>query len=450
MSDKNVVFFEDNLHSHFNPLALTRPVFQLICGMKYVWKSIMDRFYPDANVSFICRDYLKAVFKQNIDAKVNDLSEINNALFINGRTLGSLSQLPPIDGESEIGLQGETIVYARLNPSEIKSLADGISDKPEDFVSKLGAIDVSKEQVNSIKLANYIWDLMGLNAEAIIADFKLFGKPEESRGIIEKGAYIRVKLKDEITVLDAEEATKLMMKGDIPLHVGKGSRVYTGVTIDLTTGPVYIGDYADIRPPSLIDGPCCIMDSSGKPKHTTIIDGALMRSGSTLGPVCRIGGELEESIIQGYTNKHHAGFIGHAYLGEWVNIGAMGTNSDLKNDMSEVKVPVNGKLEDTYSIKVGSFIGDHAKLGIGALLTTGTVVGIMTNVLASGSIPPQDIPSFCFYREDRFSRGFRPKTFIEIAATVMSRRNVKQTPEDVKLLEKIYEMVKDERDSKIK
>ncbi|MBM3213123.1 hypothetical protein FJZ33_12940 [Candidatus Poribacteria bacterium] len=159
---------------------------------------------------------------------------------------------------------------------------------------------------------------------------------------------------------------------------------------------------------------------------------------------------MEESIIQGYTNKHHAGFIGHAYLGEWVNIGAMGTNSDLKNDMSEVKVPVNGKLEDTYSIKVGSFIGDHAKLGIGALLTTGTVVGIMTNVLASGSIPPQDIPSFCFYREDRFSRGFRPKTFIEIAATVMSRRNVKQTPEDVKLLEKIYEMVKDERDSKIK
>jgi UDP-N-acetylglucosamine diphosphorylase/glucosamine-1-phosphate N-acetyltransferase len=449
MSDKNVVIFEDELYGNFNPLALTRPTYDLICGMNTIWKSIMERFYPGAKVSFVCRDYLKAVFKQKVNAKVNDLSGLASALFINGRTLAALSELPPVDGDSEMGLQDKTIVFARLNANEISSLAGSISDNPKDFVDKLASIDIPKGEVKGIKLANYIWELIRHNAEAIGADFKLMGKPEESLGIIEKGAYVRIKSGKKIKVLNSDKAKKLMLDGEINLHVGKGARIFTGVTIDITGGPVYIGDYADVRPPTLIDGPCCIMSSPGKPKQTTIIDGALMRSGSTLGPVCRVGGELEESIIQGFSNKHHAGFIGHAYLGEWVNIGAMATNSDLKNDMSDVKVPINGQLLDSNDLKVGSFLGDHVKLGIGALLTTGTVVGIMTNVLASGSIPPQYIPSFCFYREDRLSVGFRPKTFIEIAERVMIRRNVKQTPEDVELLEKVLKIIKEDRDNEI-
>jgi len=191
------------------------------------------------------------------------------------------------------------------------------------------------------------------------------------------------------------------------------------------------------------------MDNAGTSKKVTIIDGALIRSGCTLGPVCRVGGELEESIIQGYTNKHHAGFIGHAYLGEWVNVGAMATNSDLKNDLSDVKVPVNNQITDSKDLKVGCFVGDHTKLGIGALLTTGTVVGIMTNVLSSGDLPPQYVPSFCFYRENKLSKGFRVKTLIETAERVMSRRNVKLTPADAKMIEKVYEMVEAERNEEV-
>lgn len=444
MAGKNVVIFEDSAASNFSPLSLTRPVFELICGMTTIWKNIVDRFYSGADVRFICRDYLKAMLQQKLGAKVNDLSGLEDALFVNGRILAAFSQLPGIDGENEIGLHDGTIVYARLKAKEIQSLSGSIS-----VTDGLAALNISQKEAQGIKLVNYLWQLISHNADAIKADFKIFGKPEYSRGIIEKGAYVRVKDSSGVKVYDAEEAAKLMMSGEIPLYVGEGSRVYPNVTIDLTGGPVYIGNHTDVRPPTLIDGPCCIMDSSGMPKQITIIDGALMRSGSTLGPVCRIGGELEESIIQGYTNKHHAGFIGHAYLGEWVNIGAMATNSDLKNDLSDVKVPVSGQFVDTGDLKVGAFIGDHAKLGIGALLTTGTVVGIMTNVLTSGSIPPQYIPSYCFYREDRFSKGFRPKTLIETAARVMSRRNVTQTQADVELLEKVYEMIKDERDKEV-
>jgi hypothetical protein len=127
----------------------------------------------------------------------------------------------------------------------------------------------------------------------------------------------------------------------------------------------------------------------------------------------------------------------------------MATNSDLKNDLSDVKVPVNRKIVDSGDLKVGCFIGDHSKLGIGALLTTGTVVGIMTNVLSSADLPPQYVPSYCFYRENRLSKGFRPKTLIETAERVMGRRAVTQTPADVKLLEKVYQMVEAERDGEV-
>ena len=449
MLDRNVFIFEDGKASNFNPLALTRPVFELICGMTTLWKDIVDRFYPGTDIHFICRDYLKASFQQKVEARVNDLNGFERALFVNGRTLAAFSELPPIDGESEIGLQDGVIVYARLKANELDGLSASISDDPKDFTAGLASLDVPKREARGAKLVNYLWELVSHNSDAIEADFGVYGRSKESRGVIEKGAYIRVNNGGDIKVYNAEEAMKLLTAGELPLYVGEGARVQTNVVIDLTGGPVYIGAHTDVRPPTIIDGPCCIMDSPGTPKKVTIIDGAKIRSGVTLGPVCRIGCEVEETIIQGYANDHHYGFMGHAYLGEWVNVGAMTTNSNLRNDLAHVKVPVNGQLVDTGQVKVGSFISDHAKFGIGALLTTGAVVGIMANVLSSGNVPPNFIPSFCFYREDRLSKGFRLKALIETAAEVMDRRNVTQTPADVELLEKVYELTKDGRDAEI-
>ncbi len=443
MSGKNVVIFEDSAASNFAPLTLTRPAFELICGMTTLWENIANRFYSDAEVSFTCRDYLKTVFQQKVGAKVNDLSGLENALFVNGRILAAFSELPPVDGESEIGLQGDVVVYARLKADEMA----GLADDPEDLAAKIAALDVPRKEVQGVQLTSYLWELVRYNEEegAITSDFEFYADPKKSQGVVEKGAYVRV---DDV-VYGAEEAMKLVLAGELPLYLGEAARVKPNVLLDLSDGPIYIGAHTDVRPPTIIDGPCCIMDSEGTPKKTTVIDGAKMRPGITLGPVCRIGGEVEATIVQGYTNKHHSGFIGHAYMGEWVNIGAMATNSDLKNDLTDVSVYANGKAVDTKDLKVGSFIGDHTKLGIGALLTTGTVVGIMTNVLSSGSIPPKVIPSFCVYREDRLSRGFRLKSLLETSERVMGRRRVDQTPEYVEMLEKVNDLVKDERDAEI-
>jgi UDP-N-acetylglucosamine diphosphorylase/glucosamine-1-phosphate N-acetyltransferase len=399
-------------------------------------------------VSFVCRDYLSAVYQQETVAKVNDLTGLESALFINGRTLAAFSELPPIEGESEIGLQDGFVVYARLKADEMA----GLADSPEDLADKLAALDVPKKEVQGVQLVSYLWELIKLNEEepnAIAADFEFYADPKKSQGIIEKGAYVRVEDGDEVKVYDAEEAMKLVKAGELPLYLGEGARVKPNVLLDLSDGPIYIGAHADVRPPTIIDGPCCLMDSAGTSKKTTVIDGAKLRPGITLGPVCRIGGEVEATIVQGYTNKHHSGFIGHAYLGEWVNVGAMATNSDLKNDLTDVSVYANGKPVDTGDLKVGSFIGDHTKLGIGALLTTGTVVGIMTNVLSSGVIPPKFVPSFCVYREDRIGRGFRLKALIETAERVMGRRRVDMTPEYAEMLGKLSEMLKDERDAEM-
>src|SRR5436190_703716 len=136
-----------------------------------------------------------------------------------------------------------------------------------------------------------------------------------------------------------------------------------------------------------LEGPCYV----GPQTHVL---GAKLRAGTTLGPNCRIGGEVETSIVHGYSNKYHDGFLGHSYVGEWVNLGAGVQTSDLRNDYGEVKVVVNGALVATGSKKVGSFIGDHTKAGLGTLLNTGSNVGIFCNLLPSGTLLPKHVPSF--------------------------------------------------------
>ena len=128
----------------------------------------------------------------------------------------------------------------------------------------------------------------------------------------------------------------------------------------------------------------------------------------TLGPTCRIGGEVEASIVHGYTNKYHEGFLGHAYVGEWVNLGAITSNSDLRNDYGEVRVPLGGDPVATGQAKVGCFIGDHTRTGMGSQLNTGTAIGVMCNVLPAGPLLPKHVPSFAAVCYGQVELKFRP------------------------------------------
>jgi hypothetical protein len=159
-------------------------------------------------------------------------------------------------------------------------------------------------------------------------------------------------------------------------------------------------------------------------------------SGCSIGAVCRVGGEVEETIIQGYTNKYHAGFLGHSYVGEWVNFGAMTTNSDLKNNYTPVKVAVNGKEIDTGSLKVGSFIGDFTKTAIGTLLNTGINIGISCNLVSDSLVVDKEIPDFTWYSM-RHKMEYSMAKALDTIERTMARREKKLTAALRKRLEEV-------------
>ena len=164
------------------------------------------------------------------------------------------------------------------------------------------------------------------------------------------------------------------------LWIDETARVDPYTVFDTTNGPIMVGPRAWIQPFTRVEGPSSVgmrRDPAFPREHPRCV---------SIGPNCRIGGEVEASIVHGHSNKYHEGFLGHAYVGEWVNLGAITSNSDLRNDYGEVSVPLQGDPVKTGQTKVGCFIGDHTRTGMGSMLNTGTSIGVMCNVLPAG--PP--------------------------------------------------------------
>ena len=205
--------------------------------------------------------------------------------------------------------------------------------------------------------------------------------------------------------------------GTHPLLMGPGVTLDPGVVLELSEGPVCLGEGVRVRSFTLLEGPSFVGSGS------TLLGGLISRV--SFGPVCRVRGEVADSVILGYSNKAHDGHLGHAYLGRWVNLGAMTTNSDLKNNYGLVRVGTPQGPEDSGLKKVGCFLGDHVKTAIGTLVGTGTSVGAGSNLFGSdtvsGWVPPFSwggAPGGARYDGDRF---------LETARLVMGRRGVELT-----------------------
>ena len=206
--------------------------------------------------------------------------------------------------------------------------------------------------------------------------------------------------------------------GDGLLALGEDVTCEPGVVFDTRGGPILVEQGVSLQGPLRLAGPTYV--GAG----TTLFGGSI--SGSSIGPVCKLRGEIETSVILGYSNKAHDGFLGHAVLGRWVNLGALTTNSDLKNDYGHVRLRLPSGDVDTGQSKVGCFLGDHVKTGIGTMLNTGTVVGAGSN-LFGGRMPPNYVPAFSWGSGDELVE-FRFDKFAEVASTVMARRGLEFTP----------------------
>jgi UDP-N-acetylglucosamine diphosphorylase/glucosamine-1-phosphate N-acetyltransferase len=417
-----LIIFEDlNAAADFYPISLSRPVFELRCGILNLAEKISRHLKVEPS-AYLVRPYLVPTFRRRTKTAINDLSEIGSGpvLMVNGQVKsGGLSVAT--DGPSEIGMKGDRVVYCRLVGKDIAKIDAGKIGT--ETLPLVDGHNIPARQVSAhVKLYEYSWDVMLESPHEIAHDFQLLGR-RGIEGTVEQPNAIRGS-KDDV-------------------YVGTGARIHPMVVIDASNGPVYLSEDVEVHPFTRIEGPAFVGRKS-------LLLGAKLREGCSIGPVCRVGGEVEESVMHAYSNKYHDGFLGHAYVGEFVNLGALTTNSDLKNDYTDVEVILNGRKIDTHSTKVGSIIGDHTKTSIGTLFNTGSIVGAMAVIMATGQPLPKAIPSFAWFINGVVTKGFGHKKLYETAKTATGRRKVEWTPDDLDLWEKIYEITAPERDEAIR
>jgi UDP-N-acetylglucosamine diphosphorylase/glucosamine-1-phosphate N-acetyltransferase len=219
--------------------------------------------------------------------------------------------------------------------------------------------------------------------------------------------------------------------GEGLVSLGPGAVVEPGVILDVRDGPIRLEEGVRVQGPARLTGPLWVGAGS------TVLGGAV--GTSSVGPVSKVRGEVEASVLLGYVNKAHDGYLGHALLGRWVNLGALTTNSDLKNSYSPVRVrTAPGEDRETGLLKVGAFLGDHVKTGIGTLLTTGAVVGAGSNVFGGGGALPRYVPPFSWGTAERMD-VYRIDKFLEVAEAAMARRGVELDPEGRELLRRVWD-----------
>jgi UDP-N-acetylglucosamine diphosphorylase/glucosamine-1-phosphate N-acetyltransferase len=202
--------------------------------------------------------------------------------------------------------------------------------------------------------------------------------------------------------------------GDHPVMLGSDVTLEPGVVLDVRRGAIRLADSVEVRAGCRLEGPLSVG------RETVLLGGAI--GTSSLGPVCRLRGEIEESTILGYANKAHDGFLGHAYLGRWVNLGALTTNSDLKNSYGAIRLGGPDGPIETGLTKLGCLLGDHVKTAIGTRLNTGSVVGAGSNLFGD-SLPPTWVPPFS-WGSDPGSSLYERDRFLDVAGRVLPRRGV--------------------------
>ena len=402
---------------HFHPLALSRPIWELRCGLTTLADKLVAAF-GSAPAGCFVPPYMAASYRAKTNWKVNDPTVLagDDLLLVSGRVKAASLNVQPGPSEIHAGDDGE-VLYARIAAADLAKAPRG------DIESLLAWARRSLPPAAAEpETWNYIWELVLANGKCIADEFAAQGR-SGIEGTIEEPSALRGSKKD--------------------VFIAAGAVVHPMVVIDATNGPVVIDEGVEIHPFTRIEGPCYI----GK---KTILLGAKCREGNSIGPMCRIGGEVEESIIQGYSNKYHDGFLGHAYVGEWVNLGALTTNSDLKNDYSNVSVVMDGKTPvDTGSTKVGAMIGDHARTSIGTLFNTGAYVGAMSLILATGRPLPKFIPSFAWFLHGAVTEGSGKDRLFAAAKIAMSRRKCTWTPDEQAKWEAIFELTAPQREEAI-
>ena len=392
----NYILFDDSTWKTFLPLTFTRPVADIRIGILTITEKWNK--YLNTNCSYLTQDYLSEKYLTKI---TSDNILINGSVLPNTELIGELNNLQL----NEALVKDNNIIAVRLD-------ANGVANFN---ITSIDLFQQKTAKADFLKLSS-LCDIFSKNGEVLIADYKLITKGRTSQ-ILSKTN----------NILGLEN-----------IFVEEGAKAEF-VTLNASTGPIYIGKDAELMEGSIVRGPFSIGE------HSTLKLAAKIYGPTTIGPHCKVGGEINNSIIFGYTNKAHDGFLGNSVLGEWCNIGADSNNSNLKNSYEEVKL---WSYEKEHFLKTGHqfcglFMGDHSKCAINTMFNTGTIVGVSANIFGAG-FPRNFIPSFS-WGGPQGVEDYSLSKAIKTAEIVYNRRNIPLSDIDKKILSKIYEMSQSDR-----
>ena len=392
MQTNNIILFDNDARERLLPLTYTRPVCELRVGILTI-REKWER-HLDGEASYITQDYLSDKY----DIKIAELNYI-----INGSVLPSDELAAIVKGLriNQALLYNEELIAAKLDKTQFEYLMD------KDEAEEMEGFDL--QDIPFLKI-NDLHDIFSLNDAAMRDDFKLLTKGRESQPI--------------------PESNRVVAPENIFLE--EGASVECSI-LNASTGPIYIGKNAQI-----MEG-CAIRGGFAMCENSILKMGAKIYGATTLGPWCKVGGEVNNSVLLANSNKGHEGFLGNSVLGEWCNIGADTNNSNLKNNYAEVKLwnYATERFEPTGKQFCGLVLGDHTKCGINTMFNTGTVVGVSANIYGGG-FPRNFVPSFAWGGAAGMTTYRTAKAF-ETAERVMERRGKELTPEERLILLRVFE-----------
>ncbi len=385
----NYILFDGTVRNALLPFTFTRPVAEIRIGILTIrekWEKYLGYTTTTLTEEYLSEKYPMVELVENV---------MINASFLPNEVLSEM--VKNLEKNQAIFKGDEVIAFFTFD-----------SQDEVDF----DAYEIIEFNQDCITV-EHTWDIFSKNDAALREDFDLITADRISKPIPKS---VNVIAPENIFV---EEGAKLEF-----------------VTLNASTGPIYIGKNSEIMEGSVIRGPFALCES-GKVKLASKVYGA-----TTVGPHSVIGGEVNNSVLFGYSNKGHDGFLGNSVLGEWCNIGADSNNSNLKNNYEEVKLwsYETENFAKTGLQFCGLMMGDHSRCGINTMFNTGTVVGVSANIFGAG-FPRNFVPSFSWGGASGFATYLTSKAF-QTAKIVMARRNVEFTVEDAKILEHVFEETK--------
>ena len=390
-----VLVFEETGVLELKPLVNLKPVYALRTGFRSLQEKLDSSTREEVKLTWHLRRSLAPFFaEQHPEFVVNRIEE-KDVLLVNGRIVfDEASSRAVVEGEFEPGtayMQGDDLLFARV-PSSMITDAEALL--PDLFDTSLLAGALVTERVTGFRLLTHLWDLVAFHPDELLRDAETL----------------------ELGRIEGEVHSSVALVNPLNIYVAPGAIVRAGVVLDADEGFVAVGAGA------IVDPQAVLMQNVFLAPWSRVKIGAKLYSNVAVGTASRVGGEVEDSLLEPFVNKQHDGFLGHSYISSWCNLGAGTNTSDLKNNYSGIKLLHNGRLQKTGMQFLGLLMGDHSKCSINSMFNTGTVVGTGSNIFGGG-FPPKEVPSFAWGGVNGFE-PYEVEKAVETARRVMERRQV--------------------------